>query len=194
MTNKHSMSDSDLNDLYQSRKRRFKSPGAIKRKIMSHQQPFPTQKWIQRFAGFTIATGVLVMFGLINLQQFSSDDIPTPVEYQPTAIHTLAAQPTSPRESINSRYAEHYQKYLSQQALIAQHHSRPARLSIQDGVWQLETCDEELLSISEDLVAALRDIGQVDNAIKTGDPVEVLFARTGIILGIRATDQQNMCT
>ena len=109
-------------------------------------------------------------------------------------MHTLASQPSSPRESINSRYAEHYQQYLSQQALLAQHHSRPSRLNIRDGKWELRTCDEELLSISGELVAALHEIGQVDAVLKTGDPVEVLFARSGIILGIRASEQTMMCT
>ncbi len=66
-------------------------------------------------------------------------------------------------------------------------------MHLADQGWQLKSCDDEVLQLSNELIEALSNIKQIDAQISSGDTVEIAFDQTGIILGITRSGNYLQC-
>ena len=194
MSNKSSNQQVDLNQLYQKRKKHVHAPAAHKRQLMEHDIfTAPWQKWLHRAGQVAIAASTLLLVGLVAMQHYDLKQVPKPQQYTLVEIHSLDNEKGRLSENVRHKYVQHYQAFLKQKQMFAQHHKKSAIIQQLDDGWELKTCEEELVKISDELVSALYDINSIDTSLKTGDRVEIAFDRTGIILGIIRSEQAAMC-
>ena len=194
MSNKSTNQHADLNQLYHKRKQRLHAPAAQKRQLMEHDLfTTPWQKWLHRAGQVAIAASTLLLVGLVAMQQYDMNHLPQPREYTVVEVHSLEAEKGLLSENVRHKYAQHYQAFLKQKQMFAQHHKKSAILQQLDDGWELKTCDEELVKISDELVSALYDMNSIESSLKAGDRVEIAFDITGIILGISRSEQAAMC-
>lgn len=186
-------SDEALQQLYVRRKNQYSAPASIKRHILTRQQQDKqsTAYIFKRISYVAVAASTLLLISLLLLQQ--ADQVPTKYQYQVVQLHTLDVEPEGLSASINHRHAEHYKNYLAQKRTYAAHHKSKAMLQLVDDGWQLKSCDNQVLQISNELIAALSQIQRIDSHISSGDAVEIAFDQTGIILGITRSGNHLRC-
>lgn len=185
MTKLHKISDLDLNELYQKRKQKHKAPGSIKRAIvLNNTQSRLVWPSFNMLAGVGVTASLMLLISLIVMQQSQLNLPPSRTELTLVEVHSLDKKSQSLAENVQQRHAQHYQNYLKQQQILASHHKKSAVLHLAAEGWELQTCDQELLTISTELVATLQQLNRVDSSLKTGDYVNVDFDRNGLIVGI----------
>ncbi|MEP1444756.1 MAG: hypothetical protein ABJK37_01405 [Paraglaciecola sp.] len=185
-------SDEALQRLYVRRKSQHAAPTSIKRHVLTQQQDKQSTAYIfKRISYVAVAASTLLLINLLLLQQ--ADQVSTHYQYQVAQLHTLDVEPESFSDSINNRHAEHYKNYLAQKQTYAAHHKSKAVLQLVDEGWRLKSCDNQVLQISNDLIAALSQMRQIDSQISSGDAVEIAFDQTGIILGITRSGNHLRC-
>jgi hypothetical protein len=151
---------------------------AIKRQILAKQQQDKSVSlafW--RISFVAMVTSTLLLIGLLVRHQA---DLSSPaLNYQTVQFHSLDSDTQSQAEIINNRYAAHYNKQ--------------AVLRLQYDGWQLKTCDQEVIRLSQELVLALDAMQQLDVQLNSGDIVDIAFDQTGIILGIQHSIKALFC-
>ena len=100
----------------------------------------------------------------------------------------------SQRSNINQRYTEAYNAYIKQKTDFALHHNKRAKLELTQDGWQLKTCEDNPMLISNELIAALKTINQIDTSLNSGDVVNIAFAHNGIVLNISQSSQPMLCS
>ena len=187
--------DNTLKNLYQQRKNQHLAPASIKRAVIArHQSAINTQRVWRRISHVAVAASTLLLCGLVYWHYYVwqvDEPVLATTQYTTVELHSLAANKQS--ADISERYAKHYQQYLSQQQVLVMHHKKQAVLRDKEGDWQLQTCDQQLVKVSKDLINALRNIHQIDENIKHGDSVELRFDKNGIILGISQSKTYMHC-
>ncbi|MBL4630880.1 MAG: hypothetical protein JKY14_06860 [Paraglaciecola sp.] len=192
MTKQNEYNDQTLEQLYAKRKRQHLAPASVKREIMSKQQNNQGIAYIfRRISYVAAAASTLLLMSLLLTQQ--SEQVTTELHYQIVQLHTLDTKTKPLFQSIKSRYAAHYKDYLAQKKTYAAHHKTKAILHLVEQGWQLKSCDDEILQLSNELIAALSNIHQIDAQINSGDTVEIAFDQTGIILGIIRSGNYLQC-
>lgn len=180
-------SDDTLGNLYRQRKATFKAPATIKRQmLLQHQTMINSRQVWRRLGNVAVAASTLLLIGLVYWNHYSLQQRDTNLiaqQFTTIELHSLA--PSKQSEVISERYAKHYQEYLAQQTILVLHHKKQAVLHQVDNGWQLQTCDQQVVQISQDLINALRNIHQIEGTFKTGDNVEMMFDKNGLILGIK---------
>lgn len=196
MTEQNKHSDKTLEQLYTERKAQYTAPASIKRHLLVKQQASINSRYIfRRISYVATAACTLLLFGLFSLQQMQNSTPPT--FYSVIHIHSLDTQNTpvtTERQEINARYAKRYKEYLKQQNTFALHHNKQAMLKKMDNGWQLKTCDDEIMFMSNELVAALANIHQLDQKLNSGDIVNIAFDSSGIILTVGLSNKQMLCS
>lgn len=188
-------SDEQLARLYQQRKQAHPAPALIKRQLVARYSQRTENRFAwRRLSHVALAASTLLLCSLLfwhqqRWQDPIADDVA--LNYTSIELHSLAAEKQS--TALTERYARHYQDYLSQQQLFAFHHKKHAILSLQPQGWQLHTCDQQIVQVSAPLIDALRAIHQIEGNLHSGDNVEVWFDKSGIILGIRPSQQAWHC-
>jgi hypothetical protein len=181
-----------LQQLYAKRKLEHLAPASVKRHVLTKQQNTQGTAYIFRRINYVaVAASTLLLMSLLLIQQ--SDQVVTEINYQIVQLHTLETNTERSSDSIKNRYADHYNGYLAQKKTYAAHHKTKAALSFVDDGWQLKSCDDEVLQLSNELIAALSNIQQIDAQISSGDAVEIAFDQTGIILGITRSGNYLQC-
>lgn len=192
MTKQDPQSADGLEQQYVKRKRQHPAPASIKRYVLAKQQENQSTAYIFKRIGYVaVAASTLLLMSLLILQHSNQDS--TQINYQTVQIHTLDIEPERASDGINNRYAAHYKNYLAQKKTYAAHHKSKAVLHLVDTGWQLKSCDNEVLQISHELIAALSNIQQIDSQILSGDAVEIAFDQSGIILGITRSGNHLRC-
>lgn len=192
MTKQDQQSDDALKQHYVKRKRQHSAPASIKRYVVAKQQDNQSTAYIfRRISYVAVAASTLLLMSLLLIQH--SDPVSTELNYQLVQMHTLDSEPESLSDSIKNRYAEHYKNYLTQKKTYAAHHKAKAVVHFVDAGWQLKNCDNEILQLSNELIAALSNIQQIDSQLISGDEVEIAFDQTGIILGITRSGNHLRC-
>lgn len=194
MAERNEQQEHSLEALYAQRKSEHLAPASIKKNVLLKQNATQdTKPMFQRIMYIATVACTLLLFGLFGLQKMDNS-IETMPSHQ-VYIHSLTPElPESEREKINNRYAKHYQEYLLQQKTFAMHHKKRAALELVNNGWQLKTCDDQVMLISNELVAALAKINQLDNKLKSGDVVNVAFDIDGMILTIEQSNKPMLCT
>jgi hypothetical protein len=192
MTKPNEHNEDALKQLYAKRKLRHLAPASVKRNVLAKQQDNQGTAFIFRRISFVaLAASTLLLMSLLLIQQ--SDQVVTEINYQTVQLHTLETNTERLSDSIKNRYADHYNSYLAQKKTYAAHHITKAALRFVDDGWQLKSCDDEVLQLSNQLIAALSNIQQIDAQISSGDAVEIAFDQTGIILGITRSGNYLQC-
>jgi hypothetical protein len=192
MTKQNENTDEALEQHYARRKLQHPAPASIKRQLLTKQQDNQGTAYIfRRISYVAAAASTLLLMSLLLIQQ--SDPISAELDYQLVQLHTLETNTETVSDSINNRYANHYYDYLAQKKTYAAHHKSKAVLHFVDEGWQLKNCDDEVLQLSSELIAALANIQQIDTQISSGDAVEIAFDQTGIILGITRSGNYLSC-
>jgi hypothetical protein len=192
MTKPNEHNEDALKQLYAKRKLRHLAPASVKRNVLAKQQDNQGTAFIFRRISFVaVAASTLLLMSLLLIQH--SDQVVTEINYQTVQLHTLETNTERLSDSIKNRYADHYNSYLAQKKTYAAHHITKAALRFVDDGWQLKSCDDEVLQLSNQLIAALSNIQQIDAQISSGDAVEIAFDQTGIILGITRSGNYLQC-
>ncbi|KXI28098.1 hypothetical protein [Paraglaciecola hydrolytica] len=195
MSKPNKPNDDALLDLYRQRKNQHSAPASIKRAVLAaHQSMFNHRQIWQRIGHVAVAASTLLLCTLVfwhyKLWQTDEPQL-SATQYTTVELHSLAAEQQS--TAITERYAKHYQDYLSQQQVLALHHTKQAVLRQTEGDWQIQTCDQQIVQVSQELITALRNLHQIDGNLKNGDSVELLFDKNGIILGINQSQTYMHC-
>jgi hypothetical protein len=192
MNKQNDQSEDALQQHYARRKRKHPAPASIKRHVMAKQQENHGTAYIfRRISYVAVAASTLLLMSLLLIQQ--SKQVSTELNYQVVQLHTLDTNIEPLSDRIKNRYAGHYNDYITQKKKYAAHHKTKATLHLADDGWQLKGCDDVVLQLSNELVAALINIQQIDSQISTGDAVEIAFDQTGIILGITRSGNYLTC-
>lgn len=193
MTKPNKTTEVDLNELYQQRKAKYAAPSIIKRKVMSENHSgWNWQSIYQQFGAIALAASTLLLIGLISLQQLPNQQKPLMV-YRTIEVHDLQPEEIGTAEQIRNQYAARYNQYLAQRQTFAFHHQKSAILHQANSGWEMTTCDQELVKVSNDLLMALIGINKIESKIENGDSVEIMFDESGIILGIKQAKQALHC-
>jgi hypothetical protein len=195
MPNSDKHSDEKLASLYQQRKAQYVAPAGIKRQVLvKHQTLLSNQQIWRRITHVAVAASTLLLCGLVFWHHYSWQSMEQQIattHYTSIELHSLA--PSKQSDAISERYATHYNDYLSQREILAFHHQKQAILQQTDNGWQLQTCDQQVVKVSQDLINALRNIHQIEGTFKTGDHVALMFDKTGLILGIKPSPKLVHC-
>lgn len=194
MTKPHKISEVDLSDLYQKRKQKHQSPSSVKRSVMSHSRQ--DQHWrpiFNRIGAVAIAASTLLLIALVTVHQGNLNKPVQTGEYTFVELHSLDQQVNDLASNVRARYAEHYNDYLKQKQILARHHKKAAVLNLYEDGWELTTCDQELVKISNELVLALQKIDKVGTQFSNGDFVDIEFDKNGIIIGIQQSPRYQHC-
>jgi hypothetical protein len=192
MTKPNQHTDDALEQHYAKRKLQHHAPASIKRHILAKQQDNKFTAYIfRRISYVAVAASTLLLMSLLLIKK--SDQVPAELSYQLVQLHTLEINTEHLTDSFKNRYAKHYNDYLAQKKTYAAHHKTKAVMHLVDEGWQLKNCDDEVLSLSNELIAALSKIQQIDTQIINGDAVEIAFDQTGIILGITRSGNHLRC-
>ena len=191
--NEHNQHNEDsLEQLYTKRKLQHSAPASIKRKVLAQQQDNQSTVYIfRRISYVAVAASTLLLLSLLLIQQ--PNQVSSELHYQVVQLHSLETKTEDLPDSFKNRYAAHYKNYLAQKQTYAAHHKTKAALQLMDEGWQLRSCDNEVLQLSKELIAALSNMQQIDTNIINGDAVEIAFDQTGIILGITRSGNHLRC-
>jgi hypothetical protein len=192
MTKPNQHSEDSLEQLYAKRKLQHSAPTSIKRHVLAQQLDNQSTAYIFRRINYVaVAASTLLLLSLLLIQQ--PVQVSTELNYHVVQLHSLDTNTEQLSDSINNRYADHYNNYLAQKETYAAHHRTKATLQLVDEGWQLKSCDNQVMQLSNELIAALSNIQQIDTKINHGDAVEIVFDQTGIILGIIRSGNHLRC-
>lgn len=200
MTDKNDESQHDKNSheldktLYSADKANRSTPRSVRRNVMLAAKKeelafnaLPNQ--IKNWANTTksllassalVALVAVVWVGQYKLEQGGFDE----GQYTNVQIHSLSSGESLASENIRLKYDEAYREFLQQQGTLSAHHQSSAKLQMSNEGWTLATCENELLQISDELLAVLNDVKRVDIDLAVGDSVDILFAMDGRIIQI----------
>ncbi len=195
MSNRSKPSETDLSSLYQQRKSQTKAPSAIKRKVLQRaDQKKPTKTVWLRFQYLAIAASTFVLFAIVYFQQYRFNHGPAPLRYTQVELHTMESESTDQFAHLNHQYQTSRKLYQQQQALMVAHHSKQAVLHRSDNGWEMQTCDQQLVAVSRDLIDKMLLSETASTKIKSGDSVDILFNQAGMIVSIRPAPKALICT
>ena len=184
----------DLNSLYENRKKRNGSPSSLRRQVMKNALVNkPGAALVNRFQQLAIAAGTLLLISLVAIQYYDIKHGQPPMTYTIVEVHSMAAENNTSYAHISRQYDEHYRQFMQHKALLVSHHNKSAVLNqIEDG-WELVTCDQELLKISNELIGTLAQMDLLGDALANGDNVNIAFNRHGLIVGIHQQIKPKKC-
>jgi hypothetical protein len=197
MTDSNRTEQDPLNQLYENRKRNIHAPGGIKRKMMYEAKQASkgnAKHWFNRIQYSAFALATLLLVGVVMVQQKQMLDIGTPMRYTSVQLHTLPGQTAQDYSHISEKYRSHVQAYEQQQAILIAHHSKQAVLRMSPQGWEMQTCDNEMVAVSSELIARLTLDKLVTPQLKSGDSVNIAFNQAGRIISITPATQPLQCS
>lgn len=184
----------DLSSLYENRKKRNSSPISLRRQVMKQSLTNkPAIAFVNRFQQLAIAAGTLLLISLVAIQYYDVKHAQPALTYTVVEVHSMGAEKNTQYAHISRQYDEHYRQFVQQKALLVSHYNKSAVLNqIEDG-WELITCDQELLKVSNELVRTLKKMDLLGDALATGDNVNIAFNRYGLIVGVHQQTKAKKC-
>lgn len=182
--------ESLLTSHYEKHKKGVKAPPCVKKQVMQKahlmdrdKNIITTQHW---FSQLTLAASVLLLLVFLILPDNSSighfKGDPNIVNQTYIELHTLDTPKQSHSKAL--AYASLEQEY-ARKNLLASVIQKQARLEINDdGSWLLDTCDDNGIQISRELVAMLDKYQVISSPVNTGVIVSVSFDNRGHITKI----------
>ncbi|MDF2178645.1 hypothetical protein P2G88_10330 [Aliiglaciecola sp. CAU 1673] len=194
------MSDEQLNQLYQQHKKRHKTTKVERHLILTkarQAQENHAAKSIDPWRwtlGVSLCAGLLVLFTLVMGEQgwqYGQQQSPMQVQIHSLNDESGLHDDTSRlREKTQAQKAYHYARYQQGQQLLAAHHQQGAVLVSTENGWEFQTCENELLVLTQALVEQMQNLQRFDNSLRNGDRVEIQFDQQGRIVLITASAAQ----
>ena len=201
--NQRSDNDEELTQLYHKEKGNQASPSSIRRNVIlaakkeelaSNSLANKLKRWTNTSKSLVAASAVIALVAVVWLGQYKIEQGGfNQAQYTNVQIHSFSGPQELASNKIRLQYDAAYKEFLQQQGTLSAHHQSSARLKVSEDGWSLATCQNELLEISDELLAVLNDMQLIDNGLSTGDSVEILFARDGRILQIIKAQEPLRC-
>ncbi|MFT5277254.1 MAG: hypothetical protein ACI97K_000338 [Glaciecola sp.] len=202
--NKH---EHELALLYERGKRQTKPAVGMRRDILMAAKKEELKKyslsknfknWLSVSKGLSAITALsmlvaFVWLGQSELMYQKSREGLANVQYTRIQSHQLESESQLASEALRLKYDSAYKDYLNQQGALAAHHQSKAKLLMSEQGWQLATCDNELVEVSENVLAMLNELSRIDLNVVAGDSVNILFAFDGRILQILKSSEPLIC-
>lgn len=194
MTKQHKTDELDLSALYQARKEQHTAPVSIKRQVMRQAtERKGVKNWFSGIQQVAIAASTLLLVGVVSVHYYRLNYGPTLLTYTSVEVHSLGTESADIAGQIRHLYAQRYEDFQQKQAMLASHHSKSAVMTQFDQGWELTTCDQSLVKVSNELIAKLKSMDMISANIQSGDNVNIQFNREGMIVGIEQTTQLHHC-
>lgn len=194
MSNSDNNFDTQLSSHYNKHKHQFKAPIEHKKHVLQKAKRIDKEvtqninfNW---FTSGALAASILVLTYFVLMPQ-SINHIPVIAQSTYIEYHTL----DMPQEGYSRAlaYAALEKEYAKKQMLTAISR-KPARLEINDdGTWDLETCEDEVIQISKQLVAMLQKYDVLNSPFDSGVMVAVSFNSDGHITRIDQLESPKVC-
>lgn len=186
--------DEQLSAHYSKQKRQFKAPIEHKKYVLQKAKRIDkettTNTSLNWFAPGALAASILVLTYFVLIPQ-PINHIPIVAQNTYIELHTLEM----PDES-NSRalaYAALEKEYAQKQMITAVAR-KPARLEINDdGTWDLETCEDDVIQISKQLISMLKKYDVLNTHFNSGMMVAISFNSDGHITRIDQIENPKVC-
>ena len=180
--------DEKIDALYQQRKSRVQPPDSIRLATLNAARKSEQQEnksWLgfgKQLHLITACLGV-VMLGLLVKNTLQAPMPPTAME-----THIERAEPT-PEAMLVTRsrtadLSEAKHAYEQRQLTMAIHHREVAQIANTQGIWELRMCNQQSITLSEEVMQELALQNALYDGIKTGDFVQIAFSQNGKIIGI----------
>ncbi|MFQ3250873.1 MAG: hypothetical protein ACI9O6_002713 [Glaciecola sp.] len=181
-----------LSALYNIEKQSLSSPKSIRRNVMLAAKKeelaansFSNQlkRWANRSTSLLAATALVALVAVVWVGQYKLDQGGFNQEaFTSVQIHSFSVPEELASDKIRLQYDAAYKDFLQQQGTLSAHHKTSATLRVTNNGWSLATCRNELVQISDELLAVLNDMQRVDSELHAGDSVDILFAMDGRII------------
>lgn len=207
---RHNPQTQSLTHLYKESKQQHPAPFKIKQaaieKIRSQQETISILTLYKDWLPLTSAAAVaLIVIGLFSFNH--SLELLGPQEHVASRIVVLESHGFSQGEQktahltealpSNHNYAQKKEHYLKQyqDALRSMEiaSTRIASIEVIDQHWMLKDCENNLIEISDKLIAQLKTEYRIESGLDVGEQVELAMSETGLILSIK-TSAVNMCS
>jgi hypothetical protein len=202
-----SQSEEQLSVLYQAKKRRAAPDYQTRRDILqaaakaegqhnSLAQGFGTWLRWSKGLGSVAALGILVIVVWIGqsnsfLQNRSDEVVST--QYKTVNEHMLSTESQLASDVLRVKYDIAYKEYLVSQGRIAAHHQKSATLLVSEQGWELATCENELVKVSDEVLSMLAEIERIDLELVSGESVNIMYAMDGRIMQITRAEKPLRC-
>jgi hypothetical protein len=190
----NSGSDEALTALYNNKKQGQSSPKSIRRNVMLAAKKeelaansFSNQlkRWANRSTSLLATSALVALIAVVWVGQYKlNQGAFNQEEYTNVQIHSFSVPEELASDKIRLQYDAAYKDFLQQQGTLSAHHTTSAKLRVTKDGWSMATCRNELVQISDELLAVLNDMQRVDIELHAGDSVDILFAMDGRIIQI----------
>ncbi|GAB3013013.1 hypothetical protein [Bowmanella dokdonensis] len=189
--------------LYRHRKHRTNAPRQSRDYILAKAEDrkagarlqFNVWNWT---LGLSLCAAVLLLFRFVGDYRYQMQR-PT-IEAQTVQLHRLNQEQNSLLASISQmkqqtriELADNYARYMDNRELLSTHHSNYARLMNTEDGWQIETCEQQLLVLTRELVDQMQQRKLFEQDLKRGDQIEIAFDQSGRILAIKGRHTGQSC-
>ncbi|MDT0583980.1 MULTISPECIES: hypothetical protein [Alteromonadaceae] len=199
--------EEQLSALYQAHKRGVAPPHQTRRDLLqaaakaegqhnSLAQGFGT--WVRWSKGLSsvAALGILVIvvwIGQSNSFLQKRPEAYVSAQYKTVNEHMLSSENPLASDVLRVKYDIAYREYLVGQGRIAVHHQKSATLMVSEQGWELATCENELVKVSDELLSMLAEIERIDLELVSGESVNIMYAMDGRIMSITRAKEPLRC-
>lgn len=196
MTKAKQISETQLADMYLARKAATHPPSAIKRQVLrvATKPKVSAANCLQRLQYVTMALSTLLLVGVVVMHRDKVEPMPSALHYTTVELHSMESESHNQFAHLTVDYTSHSKRYQQQQAVMIAHHNKQAVLHRTTQGWELQTCDQQLLAVSKDLIDKMLEMKSVDDNIKAGDSVNIQFNQAGMIVSILPAKQTLVCS
>lgn len=185
--------ESSLQQHYQRQKAAVNLPGELKKTVLAKakrvDKSHPRERMGQQLGLWALAATVVVTLYFMIRPTHQSEP-----QQEVTYIEYHGFDQTQQLANSNSRSFQDYTQELQDKTQLFQAKRLQARLAVQtNGTWQLETCRDRALHLSQELVAMLQAIDRVPQITQPDTPIDVYLAQNGQVLQIQARDEPMIC-
>ena len=198
-----SKSEDALGNIYARDKGKQSSPNAIRRNVMlaakkeelaARTVMHQLKRWAAASKSLIATSAMVVLVAVIGLSQYKLEQGGyNQAQYTQVEIHSIAPVQDLASTNIRLKYDAAYKVFLQQQGTLAAHHQSSAMLQVTSEGWTLATCQNELVQISDELLAILNETQRIDLDLSAGDSVDILFAIDGRIIQILKSPKPLTC-
>lgn len=185
--------DSQLQDLYQQRKRAHKAPSRIKKHVLlkakRNARKSESSPWMN--AAALAATLIICVWFAVNVPV----NEPSPDNVALVEFHSLSGENKSGDNPVDRvfEYAKLQKDFQNSRNKKLAPPQIAEIMTIDEDEWLLKTCNNELLRVSSELIASLSEQQLVTPDLNSGEAVMLALNDEGYILDIRRQENLSVC-
>lgn len=194
------LSENAMQQLYQGRRQSRQAPKRLRLRVLkaARQAEAPQENswrsWWNQVVTVSTMAAMALFVGLGIVEQWSPQPLLLATQIE---VHRLQDEPQINLPNYNERFrqvkAKYYAHYLQRHQAIM-HSQQQAVLLASTGDWQLETCGQGYIAVSQGIIANLKQQQRISDGVALGSRVNIQFDAEGHILAITDSDNpHNMC-